>query len=60
MNELHIKGMYVYFKTSATTYEEAERELEKACKNAGIEMSCGYDGVLRNENGEDIDYKITF
>lgn len=55
MNELYIKGVYVYFKTSVTTYEEAEREFEEACENAGIEISGGYDGVLRNENGEDID-----
>lgn len=55
MNELYIKGVNIYFKTSATTYEEAEKEFEKVCENTGIDISGGYDGVLRNENGEDID-----
>ena len=55
MNELYIKGMYIYFKINATTYEEAEKEFEDACEKAGIETSGGYDGVLRNEDGEDID-----
>jgi hypothetical protein len=55
MNELYIKGVYVYFKTNATNYEDAEREFDEACEKVGIEISGGYDGVLRNENGEDID-----
>lgn len=55
MNELYIKGVYVYFKTNATNYEDAEKEFDEACEKVGIEISGGYDGVLRNENGEDID-----
>lgn len=55
MNELYIRDMYIYFQTNATTYEEAKDEFEKACGRAGIQIGGGYDGVLRNENGEDID-----
>lgn len=55
MNELYIRDMCIYFKTNATTYEEAENEFEEACDRAGIEICGGCDGVLRDENGEDID-----
>ena len=55
MNELYIKGVHVYFKTNATNYDEAEKEFEEACEKVGLETCGGYDGVLRNEVGEDID-----
>lgn len=55
MNELYIKDVYMYYKTNATTYEEAIDEFEELCNKIGLEVRGGCDGVLRDENGEDID-----
>jgi hypothetical protein len=55
MNELYIKNLWCYFKTNAINYEDAYAEFEAACEKARIEIGGGCDGVLRDENGNDID-----
>lgn len=58
MNELYIGSMHCYLKTNAKTKDEAEREFEKVCEQAGIEIGAYDDTELRNEDGEVInDYE---
>lgn len=47
MNELYVRGMWFYFKTTATNDEDAMEEFKKACNRVGIEV-CGVNcGELR-------------
>lgn len=54
-NELSIKGCNLSFKTRYGTYEEAWEELKKICESAGISICGGYEGVLKDKKGVEID-----
>ena len=56
MNELYIKDMWAYFKTDADNYEDALDEFYEACSKVGIEIGCVYEGVLQDENGDELPY----
>lgn len=60
MNELYVGSMHCYLKTNATTRGEAEREFEKACEKAGIEIGAYADTELRDEEGREIEDKYGY
>ncbi len=51
-NELMVSG-WVYYKTKASTKEEALSEFYKACEKAGINADNMQEAELRHPNGEE-------
>ena len=55
MNTLQIDGITIQFNTNEKTYREAQKELEEALERIGAEYCGGYNGVLLDEDGREID-----
>lgn len=55
MNRLRIRNCLISFNTDAERYEDAYIEFESVCEEAGINVCGGNDGVLLDEDGEEID-----
>ena len=58
MNELYVSSIWLYFKTNADNYEDAWKEFETRCEQAGIVIGGGEGGTLRDKYGNDIEEAI--
>lgn len=56
MNELYIPNAHIYFKSNDGNAEDVFRQLQDLCFHMGIELSMTGQVLLRDENGDDIDY----
>lgn len=54
MNELEV-WCGIRFSTNSNNFDEAMKELEAICDKHGILLFAGQDGVLFDENGNEID-----